>query len=441
MAHCPYCGGELEEGGTRCDLCGEIPTGKGNDPLNDTAPFVPTYDAMEELRRTRKFTPEGDARKPALEEPTSPLPEHIQRALDDGAEVSEKATVVARPIPGRQLGRSGSSPGDHDTLSDPDAPGVGDSFPEEVRVTLPVRPDPEPADSLRATMMEGPAEGANMRATVVDAPIADRTGAPAESVHEALQDTLINVQSMSGLPSSGEQKRLDSITFSELNAEDSGAAPLDSSQFRRPENDPTATAPIRLPELDTDAVGEESAGGEVPLSNAERPAPLDPEVTGEQVVQARSGGLPWLCRLLCLLTGLLWLGVAALAAAPYLALPQLGQLLAWSPIYAEYIPTIPGGLTLICIMLAAAVRARIDRVTRDASWIGAFFKLLLVFVLVALPGIGALLGLIIGLIWLFKRRPAGGLLLLYTLGWHASLTLYFWVRALAYARAYLPFDL
>ena len=102
MAHCPYCGVELEEGGTCCDLCGDIPA--GNDPLNDTAPFVPTYDAMEELRRTRKFTPDGDASKPALEEPTSPLPEHIQRALDDGAEVSEKATVVARPIPGRQLG-------------------------------------------------------------------------------------------------------------------------------------------------------------------------------------------------------------------------------------------------------------------------------------------------------------------------------------------------
>ncbi len=151
--------------------------------------------------------------------------------------------------------------------------------------------------------------------------------------------------------------------------------------------------------------------------------------------------MPWLCRLLCLLTGLLWLSLAALAAAPFLALPQLGQLLAWSPIYTEYLPTIPGGLTLLCIMLAAAVRARIDGVTRDASWIGAFFKLLLVFVLAALPGIGLLLGLIIGLIWLFKRRPAGGLLLLYTLGWHAALTLYFRGQLLAYARAYLPLDL
>jgi len=444
---CPYCGGDVEEDATRCVLCGDLPK-KSKDPLNDTAPFMPTYDAMDELRRTRKFNPVVDTVKPVVEEPTNPLPEHIQQALDDNAEVAEKATVVARPIPGRQIGDSaGRAPGGrdpvsepaplgaHDTLSEADAPGVRDTLPD------PRQPEVEPADSLRATTMDG----AHMRATLVDAP-PDEHEAPPASVNAALQDTLINVQSVQDLPDSAEQQRLDSITFSELNVADTGAAPLDSSQFRRPEYDPTAPAPIRLPELETLAQADEGEGAnsegiEVPLGSGERLAPTDPAITAEQQTLARSGGLPWLCRILCLLTGLLWLGVAALFAAPYLALPQLGQVLAWLPIYPVYIPTIPGGLTLICIVLAATVRTRIDSVTREVSWIGTFFKIFFIFLLAALPGIGLLLGLIFGLIGLIKRRPAGGLLLLYTLGWHGGLTLYFWAQALAYARQYLPFQL
>jgi hypothetical protein len=115
----------------------------------------------------------------------------------------------------------------------------------------------------------------------------------------------------------------------------------------------------------------------------------------------------------------------------------VAEALRLQPLRTEVLPAIPGGLTLLCLVLAAAVRARADEPAR--STVGTFFKLLLLFLLAWFPGVGLLVGLVVSLIWLFKHRRGtmalSPVLLVSTLAWQGSLTLYFWSVIVSY----LPF--
>lgn len=312
---------------------------------------------------------------------------------------------------------------------DPPPPGAVDSAqphtpapqgPDLARTSV-ERPAVEPRDTVPSVpALDQPIVESSNPGTLQDGDVVDNLLATVvDSEHGAggggnLNDTVVDVKAYDPDPERP-------ITFGEVAVDEeglntTGKRPLDYREFHRG-GEVSATGPgsgrqlavsTRPPDLGTPPGGAAVSGVAEVLEAAPSDAPVEasPDAGGVQdrVRAVRRGGLAWLARVLMVVTILLWLGYGGLAAAGYFVFMPVLELVAALPVHPDLLGAGPGLLTLLCLLLVGIVTARGDSVLAPRSAAGAFFKLLLLLVLVLLPGVGLIVALVYGLRLVFRRR-------------------------------------